>query len=352
MSRPKQTTILLDANIPWDVDKGDLVGIDTQFASSGALLRGFKLIPSGVHLFHYSRNDIRYGTWFECTDGDIYFARWVQEDEEVKFVNLKTEPLNLSKSLDTIGETYGMMMEYPESSRTWSQLTGYMDSEILQIFLPGSLEVSTSTSSFEETMVLNEALNAGDKNVHTERNDYIKYTVVQFKKNRSDGINNITQDYLDKTWYLEELYGDDTDLVLAELQLAFVNFIVLANFCSGYQWVQLIKLVLMSPKWIGRRLSWFVKFLQLLAAQLEKLPPEFLVGPDSIINTETYIEAMENIVQDIVPSLDASCCGRMKMKGSILEAWNQVLSINQKRFTLDLNQLKGQFNDEDAPQVV
>ncbi|KAG7195048.1 uncharacterized protein KQ657_004162 [Scheffersomyces spartinae] len=360
MDRPPNGTILLDDSIPWDISKGDVIGIDTQFVNVGnQLFRGFKLIPHGLHLFHYSRNDMRYGTWFECNEGDVYLARWDLLLEEIKLVDLKNEPLNLTKALDKIAQYYGtVMMGYPEDTTTWHQLIGYMDNiEVLQIFLPEDYEVTTSTSSFEETMILEETLAGTHPNSSTgnsSSHDHIKYTVVQFKKNRSTDINTITKDYLDKSWYIEELYGQDVELLLAELQLAFVNFIVLANFCSGYQWIQIIKLILMSPQWIGRRLSWFVKLLQLLVSQLRKIPPEYVFGEDSIINTQSYIEAMENIVQDIIPSLEGSCCGRMKMKGAILETWNQVIDINNERFSIDLTRLTPSIddNDEDAPQIV
>ena len=61
----------------------------------------------------------------------------------------------------------------------------------------------------------------------------LRYTIIQFKINKenTESVEEVTENYLDKSWYLSQLYGNDIELMFGELQLSFINFVILGNFC-------------------------------------------------------------------------------------------------------------------------
>lgn len=402
VSTPPQTTIILHG-IPKDAAGQWLLGIDSQFFNVNELLNGIKLIPEGIHLFHYSipvtsaddtksapdqkliSSSLRFGFWFECKDSDVLLVCWDTVLEKLVVVNPdeEMERLNYTKALLSLGDIYPMMVSYPEDKGKWDRLTNFIDFEILEDFLPQATEtysgeISTVMSSREENMVLLDVLKAKSpgQQYEDQSNAELKYTIFEFKRPRDDsqGIEQTTENYLDKSWYLKELYGHDLEFLLGELQLSFLNFVILGNFCSSVHWCNILKLVLMSAKFMVQSQGFSIKFLDIFRDQLHILPKEYLVdevGGNNFINIKTYADIMENFAKDIIPSWrenNANCCGKMKMGGMVLEKWSNIVILHQQRFGIDLNTLGAasvdendievydldQYdeNDEDAPAIV
>lgn len=391
MSRPPLTTLVLEGIPPKATEW--LMGIDSQFFLVSQLLRGIKSIPSGIHLFHYSVPteglSLRYGYWFDCIEGDLFVVRWDQDDEKLIMNNPreatdKHELLNHSKVADQLGDIYSRLIEYPENANNWfGNLANYIDFEILMEFLPykGSNEIyveeiNTMMPSKEENLILADTLLKKDPNtkIEDQSNNELKYTIIEFMKNRhqkEQKVETITQEYLDKSWYLEELFGHDHELLFGELQLAFLNFVILGSFCSGLQWLNLLKLLQSCDGFIKRNQTFALNFLKIFESQLNLLPPEYLsVDSFNSIDLQSYVKVMEGFSQTVF--LESSwnngdCCGRMKLGGLIIEKWINIKIIHKSRFGIDLNALKerdndGEFevynlsdydeNDEDAPAIV
>lgn len=402
MSRPPNTTILL-SNLPKDVNHW-LMGIDTQFFNLNQVLKGIKTIPSGIHFLHYSipsgspspegdSNDIislslRYGFWFECRDEDVFVMKWDDSHESMALLKLlsdkEEEQLNNTKYINEIGDKYNMMIEYPESRSNWkNNLISNVDYEIIEEFLPNNNQmgilgiINTMMPSREENMILLDVLKEKKNQAFEDQtNKEFKYTIIQFKKNsNTHDVEQTTKDYLDKTWYFEELYGNDTEMFLGELQLSFLNFILLGNFSSGLQWCNLLKLVLMCQNFMVLHHNFTNNFITVLLKQCQILPPTYLIGengiPDtSIIDFKSYIAIMENLSSNIFTNElwnNKGCCGKMKLSGMILQKWTDIKITHKTQFGIDLNQLKSppmkdgyevydienhDDNDEDAPAIV
>lgn len=414
-SKPPLTTLILDG-LPAEANNW-LLGIDSQFFLANQLLRGIKSIPNGIHLFHYSiptelSNDpnkpsvaaislsIRHGFWFECIEEDIFVLRWDSDEEKLIMSNPREpsddeEQLNHTKIIDQLGDIYSLLIEYPENFTNWSNnLVSYIDFEILLEFLPYegdneiyTKDINTMTPSKEENIVLIDTLNKKDPDarIPDQTNNELKYTIIEFRKKRTDEetdntqkIQNITKDYLDKSWYLEEIFGHDHELLFGELQLSFLNFVILGNFCSGLQWLNILKLLLQCEQFIKQNQSFSLNFLKVFEHQLNLLPPEYLFNGNeevkedgfNLIDLQAYVKVMENFSRGVF--LESSwnngdCCGRMKLGGMIIEKWINIKIIHKSRFGIDLNALKependGDFevynlsdydeNDEDAPAIV
>lgn len=390
ISKPPQTTIVFE-NLPQNAGINQwLMGIDTQFFNINKVFRGIKLIPSGVHLLHYScppeTNDTtkdeistesitsassRYGFWFECNENDVLVVRWEEELERLVIVNQEDEleQLNYSKCLDKIGEMYTFMVSYPENKEVWfNNLTSCIDFEIILEFLPFdtdsySGEVNTMMPSKEENMVLLDALERRDPQIRPKFEDQsnmeLKYTIIQFKINKESGlpITDVTHNFLDKSWYLNQLYGNDLDLMLGELQLCFIQFIVLGNFCSGLQWLNILKLILMSKDFVESSQRIALNFLKVFQSQLETLPKEYLNDECSInnlIDLQTYVSVMENFATDIFPPDTwgpSGCCSGIKIGGLIKDKWHSILTTNKSKFNLDFEKTQANAFDENKIEV-
>lgn len=386
MSRPPNSTIVF-LNLPVQSSSW-LMGIDFQFFNLNRVFKGIKLIPDGVHLLHYSEalpepdtsdkenavSSLRYGHWIECKEGFVHIFFW--DEESHRLVMVEQNLLDYSKGMARLGDDYKYMVAYPGDADEWAKLTNMIDLEVIEEYLPtenGSGLVSTIMPSREERIALTEILNRNQPTSGTaavkEDEEEINYTIIQHDKHRKDRTGQeLTDDHFDKSWYLQELYGHDNELLIAELQLAFVSFVAVGSFCSGTQWLSLAKLVLTSKSFLDRSKNFFLTFLGTLHLQLIKLPPELLVDELNLhnqLNIKIYVEVMENF-SNIFDNMNGDCCGKMKLNGNLQNIWHNIVATNQK-FGIDLKQLKRLVdeenfevfnledydeNDEDMPVIV
>lgn len=348
MSRPPNSTLIIQ-----NASSLAVVGIDTQFFNVNELLRGIKNIPDGHHFFHYSEvsesgESMRYGKWFHFSDGNIITVDF--SEDYCRF----TANINMPHSLST---DYAYMVNYPEDIDNWIKLTKFVDMEAIEEYVPSKdVPISTATPLKEENMVLLETLKDRDpsQKFEDQEGNELKYTIVQFKLPGPRSQNSeaeVTKNSLEKSWYLSELFGHDPELLLAEIQLAFLHFIILGNLCSCTQWLSLLKLILMSPKYLLAHLKFGVDFLALLLAQLGRLPVEYMNAPGlEVINMKEYTDIMENL--SYIRISDAR--------------WDEIKALNKSKFGIELSFIKKvdadnfevydldcyDEEDEDAPAVV
>lgn len=349
MSRPPKTTLVLSSIK--SLGKDAVVGIDTQFFTVNNLLMGIKLIPAGVHLFHFSNSvddgtSVRYGWWFECKENDILTVQWTEDS--CVFLPQTTVP-------EDLGNMYQQMVEYPEDPVVWGHLTEYIDSEVIEEFTSGaSVPVTTSTPLKEENMVLVDILMSRDPKQKIEPDtDELGYTIIQHKGLGAvphANVSQVTRIALDRSWYLNELYGHDLELLLAELQLSFVHFVVLGNICSCTQWLSILKLILMSSSFLQCNTSFAGSFVGVFVAQLQKIPPEYMSSALdlAVIDFRVYLEVMENLYHIFGPA----------------KVWTRLREVNRLfGITLDFSSRFDEDNfevfdmntydenDEDAPAI-
>lgn len=371
MSRPPATTIIID-DLPGKLDNW-LIGIDTQFFNMSRAFKGIKLIPAGLHLVHFTipgenngskesqedvhKSSLRHGYWFECKEGDVFYMYWDKKSETFNFINenVEEEQLNYSKALGSLGEYYNYMISYPEDIAKWKSLTNNTDLELLTEFLPtinGFCLINTMLSSKEEKIALENALKAKDANYNRLEQDEeeINFTIIDFKSRSSthENIEEVTNNYLDKSWQFDKLYNDDYTIALAELEIAYINFIIIGNFCCNVQWLNLLKFLLMCSKLMTTNKSFTLNFLNLFLSQLTHIPLDY-INENAMVNMKYYVQIMENFVHDIFsPELwvGSDCCGKLKMNGLITDRWQKILQLNKLRFNLDIDKLKGTYDDD------
>lgn len=389
-SKPPQTTLVFE-NLPNEANLNLwLMGIDTQFFNINNIFRGIKLIPAGIHLFHYSippdngnikdnelpsetiiSSSSRLGFWFDCKDNDVLILRWDDALERLNIINphKDEEQLNYTKCLNSIGDIYSYMVSYPEDALKWLNTSiSYIDFEVIQEFLPCdndmySGDITSMMPSKEENMVLLDALEKVNPQASSSLEDQsdkeLRYTIIQFKINKenTESVEEVTENYLDKSWYLSQLYGNDIELMFGELQLSFINFVILGNFCSGLQWLNIIKLILMSKNFMKSSQKVALDFLTIFQHHLDKLPKEYLIDDlalNNLLDLQTYVSVLENFARDMFPkdTWDLNgCCGKMKLSGFIKEKWHRILEINKSKFNIDFEKLDKNRTDENQIEV-
>lgn len=385
MGQPPLSTILIE-DITFGGPGEFLFGIDLQFFTVKNKFSGVKNIPLGIHLFHYATpvstedgtgesvvSNLRYGFWFECSEGDILVIKWDPENELFRRIykdEIKDEVVQLdySKAISDIGSKYPLMINYPQNNslKLWqTKLSDHIDEEILKDLLDNTdLELNTITASKQENDLLKDALLKKQNNAilskELESQPQINYTPINFKVNKPfTSVEEVTSNYLDKSWYISEHFPD-REFLLAELQVSFIQYVVFGNYCSMVQWLNLLKLLLMSGKLLLSSKSFTFTVLGILKAQLSQLPKEYIVGGDlqnqCLIDLEVYCEIMENYMELFnVWNVDL-CCGKLKLQGMIKQVWEEILDLQKREFGLDFHALKGEkereIEEEDGPVIV
>ncbi|QLQ79220.1 hypothetical protein HG537_0B05670 [Torulaspora globosa] len=267
-----------------DVLKFDVtVGID-QFSfqvKAGNRFCGVKNVPDGLHVIHISSsfNDdgIRYGYWFEASSG-----LYMRYDEESEMYQMFREPDDIKyERMLQMGNH--LMVNYPRLDDTnWSELTRFISYEQIETILDSNY-VDSSMTAKEESRVLNKRLGT----VNDSTCKHFKYTDIHFKSPSAIRPNHQMEDYMDKSYYLnhvivnQQLNGHINRL-LGELQFAFCNAMLFANYGSSLQWHSIIELISFSSK-ISH--TFIEQFDKILALQLQTLPPEYA---ETLINKELW----------------------------------------------------------------
>lgn len=328
------------------------IGVDTQFFTVTNFLKGIKNIPPGLHLVHYSESvetgsSIRYGWWIQFEEGEVKTIKWHEDDAEI------VSELRLGSDF---GDAYQFMVDCPEDHHKWHRLSNFVDSEALEEYIPTDPNgVSTATPLKEENMVLLDILSRKQPldAFEDQTSKELRYTIVERSKRRSleQTVAQVTEDALDRSWYMSSLFAHDVDLFLAELQIAFIHFIVLGNLSSYSQWMSLLQLVLKSKSFVLGNAKFSENFLKVFLAQIETIPSEYLMDTleVQVVDLKSYVGVIDSL-EEVMAGPD----------------WARIKQLNLSRFGMEFSSTSkfdsNDFevydmenydeNDEDAPAII
>lgn len=338
MSGPPQGTLWIDL-LPLN-SPDFVIGIDTAFFNVNSIFKGLKAIPRGLHFFHYADGDMRAGWWFDIQENQVISIYWDCEKESF---------LEKATNMDKVASEYHLTVLYPENIEIWIPLTNHIEMADIQAIGP-SEPITTATPLKEENMVLENTLKSKGRDVQSHSAEEIAYTIVLFKETEGDSDEQRTKNALDRSWQLGKLYTSPRQL-LAEIQISFIHFCVLANLCSCTQWTTLLRLVLLSEAFLRRDGETANQFLELFLAQLGKIPEEYVGTTElGVVDTQEFVGILERL-------------------GSIFQnsRWLAIDSVCQSRFGFHVKNLQAKFDadnyeiydlgdhdekDEDAPALV
>lgn len=326
-----------------------IIGIDTAFFNVNHIFKGIKVIPPGIHLFHYLEGEsMRAGWWFEIKDGDILSIDW--DCEQVEF---RAKSVDLEK----IAQEYPLLVLYPENHESWLALTKHIEkSDVVEVGGAFPRTITTATPLKEENQVLEATLK--EKNPKQTFDDQstkeLNFSIINFKETERELPHSdaeVTRNALDRSWQLRQLFPLARRL-LAEFQISFAVFLMLANLCSCTQWTLLLRLVLVSETFLRKNCDFSIHYLETLLHQLENIPEEYVGTSElGVVDTKVLVNALEQL-------------------GSIFHGtsrWQAIEKVCQARFGFHLKNLVGLFDkdnfevyniedhdtdDEDAPAIV
>ncbi|CAN6270898.1 unnamed protein product [Urochloa humidicola] len=257
----KGSTLLL-----LDVPQRTLFGIDTQIFSVGPKFKGMKMVPPGPHFVYYCSSS-RSGSEFAPTVGfflttqpsEVIVRKWdaqeerlikLSEEEEIRY----SEAVRRFEFDDQLGP-YNL-----ESYGDWKQLSNYLSQSAIERLEPIGGEITIAwepswmdkapQSDMERRLMeqLRESKFAKNVPVQSERRGCYYTSIPASVKHKNVSGGDLTALNLDKTSLLESVldkhYQGQEDLLLGELQFAFIAFMMGQSLEAFMQWKALVNLLL------------------------------------------------------------------------------------------------------------
>lgn len=276
-----------------DVPQYTLVGIDTQMFTVGPAFKGIKMIPPGPHFVYYSSSSKDgkqfspiVGFFVDAAPSEVIVRKWNQQEERLVKVPEEEEErfCQAVKSLefDRYLGPYNLS-QYGE----WKRLSSYLTKTIIKRIEPIGGEITVACESEMDKnspktsieRVLDAQLGTGKFSASTSVDQSKKrgcyYTTIQrvIKRRGMEG-KELTSLNLDKTELLESVlikdYGGSEDLLLGELQFAYIAFLMGQSLEAFFQWKSLVSLLLScieAP--FHTRSHLFTKFIKVIFYQLK-----------------------------------------------------------------------------------
>lgn len=276
-----------------DVPQYTLVGIDTQMFTVGPAFKGIKMIPPGPHFVYYSSSSKDgkqfspiVGFFVDAAPSEVIVRKWnqqeerlvkVPEDEEERFCQA-VKSLEFDRYLGPYN-----LSQYGE----WKRLSSYLTKTIIKRIEPIGGEITVACESEMDKnspktsieRALHAQLGTGKFSASTsvdrskKRGCYYT-TIPRVIKRRGMEGKELTSLNLDKTELLESVlikdYGGSEDLLLGELQFAYIAFLMGQSLEAFFQWKSLVSLLLSCIEAPFRtRSHLFTKFIKVIFYQLK-----------------------------------------------------------------------------------
>ncbi|KAL0395890.1 UNVERIFIED_CONTAM: protein AAR2 [Sesamum calycinum] len=274
-----------------DVPQYTLIGIDTQMFSSGPNFKGIKMIPPGIHFIYYSsanREGSEFspvvGFFIDATASQVIVRKWDQKEE--RFVKLSEEEEERYSDAVKRLEFDKQLGPYTLSQYgDWKRLSNYITKVTVERIEPIGGEISIacesemvgkfSKSAMEKSLAeqLKNSKFSGPEEKSQKRGCY--YTAIpRVVKHKGMCGKELTSLNIDKTQLLETIlmkeYGGDEDALLAELQFAFIAFLMGQSLEGFLQWKLLVSLLFgCTEAPLNTRSRLFTKFIKVIYHQLK-----------------------------------------------------------------------------------
>ncbi|KAG4964794.1 hypothetical protein AAZV13_14G064500 [Glycine max] len=247
-----------------DVPQYTLVAVDTQMFSVGPAFKGIKMIPPGVHFVYYSSSS-RDGKEFSSIIGffidagpsEVIVRKWDQQEERlIKLSEEEEERYSQAvKNLEFDRQLGPYNLSHYED---WKQLSNFITKSVIERLEPigGEITVECENEIVRNAtkMPMEDALgkqlkvgNSATSVGKSQRKGCYYTSIPHVVKCKGISGQELTSLNLDKTQLLETLlakdYGGSEDLLLGELQFAFVAFLMGQSLEAFLQWKSLVSLL-------------------------------------------------------------------------------------------------------------
>ncbi|KAI3768168.1 hypothetical protein L2E82_18624 [Cichorium intybus] len=361
-----------------DVPQHTLFGIDTQMFSVGPNFKGIKMIPPGPHFIYYSSSNRggsefspMIGFFIDLNPSQVIIRKWDQQEERLVKISEEEEE-RYSEAVKNM-EFDKYLGPYTLSQfGEWKMLSNYITkstieriepigAEITVINEPDILENNIKTAMEE---ALSEQLK---KSKIPKSDDKIKKRGCYYTKIprliKQKGIlgQELTSLNLDKTSLLENIlmkeYKGDEDLLLAELQFAFVAFLMGQSLEAFLQWKAFVNLLfgcIEAP--LHTRSHLFTKFIKVLYYQLKyafhKETKDTNNGPMTLLD-DSFLSA-DSFLQHLCKEFFSLVLEAPFVDGDLLYWTRKLKELLEESLGWVFQQNMGDYEEDDefAPVVV
>ncbi|KAG5052955.1 hypothetical protein JHK87_005153 [Glycine soja] len=247
-----------------DVPQYTLVAVGTQMFSVGPTFKGIKMIPPGIHFVYYSsssRDGKEFspiiGFFIDAGPSEVIVRKWDQQDERlIKLSEEEEERYSQAvKNLEFDRQLGPYNLSHYED---WKRLSNFITKSVIERLEPigGEITVECENEIVRNTtkMPMEEAIdkqlkvgNSATSVGKSPRKGCYYTSIPRVVKCKGISGQELTSLNLDKTQLLETLlakdYGDSEDLLLGELQFAFIAFLMGQSLEAFLQWKSLVSLL-------------------------------------------------------------------------------------------------------------
>ncbi|XP_029773984.1 protein AAR2 homolog isoform X2 [Suricata suricatta] len=291
-----------------NMPKGTEFGIDYNSWEVGPKFRGVKMIPPGIHFFHYSSVDKanprevgpRMGFFLSLQQRGLMVLRWNAIREEVDLSPApEAEVEAMRANLQELDQFLG---PYPYATlKKWISLTNFISEATMEKLQPESRQIC----AFSEVLPVLSMKHTKDRveqnlpRCGTECKSYQEGlarlpemkpragTEIRFSELPTQTYPagatpaEITRHSMDLSYALETVlskhFPSSPQDVLGELQFAFVCFL-LGNVYEAFEhWKRLLNLLCRSEEAMARHHTLYINLISILYHQLGEIPADFFV---------------------------------------------------------------------------
>lgn len=295
-----------------DIPVSVTIGLDHYSfdVAKGQIFNGIIGIVQGLHSIHFQHGGVRYGYWIHQSND--YYVQY-NGDSETFELKIEEDTVKYENILNSFKQR-GTVVAYPkiQEDDTWTPLTKYIKwDQIVRITQSNSsvIFVDSSMTTRDENETLKTVLKNGpvkgndddddDDDPRSENNNerYLEYTPIKFKSREAIRRGHEMEDYIDKTYYFNEIivnkcYNGRLDLYYSELQFAYMNTLLFGNYGSSLQWHSMIEVICFAKE-IRNGDSTDNSSIniidQILSQQLTVLPEEYV---EMLLNEDMWYNCL------------------------------------------------------------
>lgn len=280
-----------------DVPPSTSFGMDTQVFAVGSNFKGVKMIPPGPHFVYYNAVS-RHGNEFSPTTGffifpapsEVIVRQWDPQEECLVKLADSSEEERFALAVKNLEFDRYLGPYDIHHYQDWKHISSYITKDVIERLEPigGEITIMSESELIEkgpqtaaDRRLADQLLKARECIEHKpgkpmSGSQRCFYTMIPHSvKHRGMTAAELTAANLDKTQLLENLfdqkYGGLEDLLLGELQFAFIAFLMGQSLEAFGQWKAIVCLLLSCEEApLHTRTKFFVKFLDVIILQLRK----------------------------------------------------------------------------------
>lgn len=316
-----------------DFPEGCEFGVDCRSWTIGPKFLGLKMIPPGIHFFYVNVPGApRIAFFHDFKPKEIVLRKWDKEKED--FTEYTSNEMELQRLRDGLRNIDNNLGPYPYADfQQWVSLSSFIQRATIERLSPpnklrkitSQSELTTMETELEKKLADPRGLSIVDR----EHRGRVRFTdesglpLMVEKEESKLGFSEVPQTTLADTQLkkvgidsserlikLLDKLGGDYKALLAELQFAFIVFLIGQVYEGFDQWKRIIHLVCSCKAALRSHGEFFAELLMVLHFQMKMFTDEFF--EDTLASNNFIISTLSLLFANIEDELPADNALRMK----------------------------------------